>query len=99
MTAYVIAQISIHDRARYDRYAAGFMEVLIQHGGRLLVADEAPEVLQGEWDREKLIVMAFPDRETAVRWSASPEYQAISTDRLASTDGVALLAGGVDAMT
>lgn len=96
MTAYVIAQISIHDRARYDRYAAGFMPVLAKYGGRLLIADEAPEVLQGDWRHHKVVVMGFPDREAALLWFSSPEYQQISIDRLASTDGVALLAGGVD---
>lgn len=94
MTAYVIAQISIHDRDRYDRYVAGFMPVLQQHGGRLLVADEEPEVVEGLWGRDKLIVLAFPDQEAARRWSASPEYRAIAVDRLAATDGVVLLARG-----
>ena len=41
---YVIAQLSIHDRERYDRYTAGFMDVLRQFQGRLLVSDEAPRV-------------------------------------------------------
>jgi uncharacterized protein (DUF1330 family) len=44
---YVIAQLSIHDRERYDRYAAGFMDVLRQFQGRLLVSDEAPRVVEG----------------------------------------------------
>lgn len=95
MTAYVIAQISIHDRARYDRYVAGFMPVLKQYGGRLLVADEGPEAVEGQWGRDKLIVLAFPDREAALRWSGSPEYRAISVDRVAATEGVVLLADGV----
>jgi uncharacterized protein (DUF1330 family) len=95
MSAYVIAQISIHDRARYDRYVAGFMPVLQRHGGRLLVADEAPEVAEGRWDRDKLIVLAFPDRAAAKAWAESPDYRAISTDRVAATDGVVLIAEGV----
>jgi uncharacterized protein (DUF1330 family) len=33
----VIARLSIRDRTRYDRCTAGFMEVLRQLGGRLLV--------------------------------------------------------------
>jgi uncharacterized protein (DUF1330 family) len=48
LTVYVVAQLRIHDRERYDAYAAGFMPVLIRYGGRLLAADEAPTVLEGE---------------------------------------------------
>lgn len=95
MTVYAIAQITIHDRARYDRYVAGFMPVLIQYGGRLLAADEQPELVQGSWDRDKIIVMEFHDRDSFHRWSSSDEYQAISKDRLAATEGTVLLVHGL----
>lgn len=94
MTAYIIAQLSIRDRARYDAYVQGFMPVLRAHGGRLLVADEAPEVLEGEWPRDKLIVLAFADRVAALAWSRSPAYRKIAVDREAATEGVVLLAEG-----
>lgn len=97
MTVYAIAQISIHDRARYERYVAGFMPVLIQYGGRLLAADEQPVLVQGSWDRDKIIVMEFADRDSFDRWSLSDEYQAISRDRIAVTDGTVLLVHGVAA--
>lgn len=97
MTVYVIAQITIHDRAAYDRYLAGFMPVLIQYGGRLLVADEAPEVVQGDWSGSKVIVLSFGDRETYERWANSEEYRRISVDREAGTEGVVLLVRGVKA--
>lgn len=97
MTVYAIAQISIHDRARYERYVAGFMPVLIQYGGRLLAADEQPVLVQGSWDRDKIIVMEFADRDSFDRWSSSGEYQAISQDRIAATDGTVLLVHGVAA--
>ena len=42
MTVYALAQISITDRAAYDRYQARFMEVFLRFRGRLLAADEAP---------------------------------------------------------
>lgn len=94
MTVYVVAQIRIHDRPRYDRYSAAFMPVLVRYGGRLLAADEAPAVLEGEWAAEKLNIIAFPDEEAARRWMDSPEYREIAIDRLAASEGVVLLAGG-----
>jgi uncharacterized protein (DUF1330 family) len=94
LTVYVVAQIRIHDRARYDAYAAAFMPVLIQYGGRLLAADEAAAVLEGEWAGQKLNIIAFPDEPTARRWLDSEEYRAIAADRLAASDGTVLLVQG-----
>lgn len=92
---YAIAELRIHDRARYDRYVAGFMPVLRKYGGRLLAADETPEVIEGQWSGDKVIVIAFHDRDAFTAWATSAEYQQISTDRLAATDGIVLLVHGL----
>jgi uncharacterized protein (DUF1330 family) len=95
VTVYALAQLSIHDRARYDRYAAAFMPVLIKHGGRLLAADEQARVVEGTWPRDKVVMMSFPDEQTFTTWANSPEYQEISKDRLAATEAVVLLVHGL----
>ncbi|MCF4165578.1 DUF1330 domain-containing protein [Zavarzinia compransoris] len=95
MTVYAIAQIRIHDRPTYDRYAARFMAVLQRHGGRLLAADEAPLVVEGEWTADKLVLIAFADRTAFETWAGSPDYVEISRDRLAATTGTVILASGI----
>lgn len=92
---YALAQISIHDRTRYDRYVAALMPVLLKYQGRLLSADEAPQVVEGTWPYDKVILLAFDSRESFERWANSPECQEISRDRVAATDGVVLVADGV----
>ncbi|GAB1691211.1 DUF1330 domain-containing protein [Krasilnikovia sp. M28-CT-15] len=94
MTVYVIAQLSIHDRERYDRYAAGVASLLPQFGGRLLVSDEDPRVAEGQWDGDKVVVLSFPDQDALTAWGSSPEYQRIVQDRHAATDGVVLTVRG-----
>ena len=61
MTVYVIVQLKMTDRAAYDRYQARFFDVFKKFSGRLLSADENPTVLEGAWDRDKLVLMSFPD--------------------------------------
>ena len=95
MSAYVVAQLSIRDRARYDRYVAAFLPTLRPFAGRLLAADEAPQVLEGGWAWEKLVLIAFPDAQAARAWAASAAYQAIAPDRLAGSEAVVLLAKAV----
>ena len=95
MTVYAIAQLRFTDRAAYDRYQARFMEVFRRHPGTLLAADESPQVIEGRWDREKLVLMSFPDEAAFHGWAQSPEYQAISKDRRAGADTVVLLVKGL----
>ena len=95
MAVYVIAQLRFTARASYDRYQARFIEVFSKHKGRLLAADERPRVLEGKWDREKVVLMSFPDEAAYREWSESPAYQEISKDRKAGADAVVLLVRGL----
>lgn len=95
MTVYALAQISITDREAYDRYQARFMEVFMKFGGRLLAADATPRVLEGRWERDKVILMSFPDEASFHEWARSPAYRAIGEDRIAGSEGVVLLIDGL----
>jgi uncharacterized protein (DUF1330 family) len=95
VTVYAIAQLRFKDRAAYDRYQARFMDVFLRHPGTLLAADESPQVVEGQWDGEKVVLMSFPDEAAFRGWAQSPEYQDISKDRLAGADSLVLLAKGL----
>jgi uncharacterized protein (DUF1330 family) len=96
VTVYAIAQLRIHDQVPYERYVAGFMPVLRQYGGRLVAADSGPEVLEGEWTGNRVVVLAFDDRDAFGTWVDSPEYQEIVKDRWAAAETTLLLVRGVD---
>jgi uncharacterized protein (DUF1330 family) len=95
VTVYAIAQLRFTDRAAYDRYQARFADVFRRHAGTLLAADESPQVIEGQWDREKLVLMSFPDEAAFREWAESPDYQHISADRVAGADTVVLLVKGL----
>lgn len=95
MTVYAIAQLRFTDRAAYDRYQARFMEVFLRFRGRLLAADERPEIIEGSTDRQKVVLMSFPDEEAFRAWSTSPDYAEIATDRRAGADAVVMLVRGL----
>jgi uncharacterized protein (DUF1330 family) len=92
---YAIAQLKITDRAIYDRYQAKFMGVMKRYQGRVLAADEKPQVIEGEWERDKVVLLSFPDEAAFHEWAESPEYQEISKDRKAGSEAVVLLVKGV----
>ena len=95
MTVYVMAQITIHDRAAYDLYAARFMEVFNNYNGALLAVDEAPTVLEGAWTATRAVLGSFPDEAAFRAWWESPEYQEIARHRREGSDGVIILAQGL----
>jgi len=95
MTVYVVAQITITDRTAYDRYQSRFMDIFKRFEGTLLAADESPIVVEGTWDRQKIIMMSFPTEPAFRAWMQSPAYQEISKDRRAGSNGVVLLAKGL----
>lgn len=95
MCVYIIAQLIFTDRVSYDRYKSRFLGVLRAFDGQLLVADENPQVLEGTWTSEKLIVLSFPDEAAAFEFSNSPEYKEIAKDRIAGAKAIVLLAKGI----
>ena len=42
-------------------YQARFFDLFRKFSGRLPSADENPAILEGTWDRDKLVLMSFPD--------------------------------------
>ena len=91
MPVYVIAQLWFTDEARYRAYQAEFPEVFARSGGRVLAADEAPTLLEGDWTGSKVVLLEFPDEPRARAFLEGPEYQRISLDRRAGAKTVALL--------
>ena len=92
MSAFVLATITIHDRQGYARYEAGFAEIFRRYDGRMLVVDEAPTLLEGDWDVTRTVLIEFPSKTAARAWFDSPEYQALADfrHRAAQTDCVLL---------
>jgi uncharacterized protein (DUF1330 family) len=95
MTVYVIAQLSFTDRAAYRRYQERFLGVMSRYRGRLLAADENPQRLEGTWDRDKVVLISFPDEAAYREWAQSDAYQEISKDRKAGAEAVVLLVRGI----
>ncbi len=86
MSVYVIAQLKFTRRELYDRYQSRFADVFRKFKGRVLVADEHPVVQEGDWGRDKVVILEFPDDAAAQEFQTSPEYQEIAIDRKAGAE-------------
>jgi uncharacterized protein (DUF1330 family) len=95
--AYVIASVTeAHDAEALAEYRRRNTETVAAHGGRFVVRGGPVEVLEGDWDPLRVVVMEFADRAAARAWFESAGYQAIAPIRRgASTTGVVLVDGAL----
>ena len=85
MPAYVIGQLEIFDPEGYKAYLAGFMPIFERHGGELLASSSAEtEVVEGNWDYPRTVLMRFPDLAAAKAWLADPDYRTLAQHRYAT---------------
>src|SRR5919198_4043340 len=95
MPAYVIFDIYVDDPDAYAPYRERSGATVEANGGRYLVRGGDHEVVEGEWDVERVVVLEFPSVERAREWYRSPEYQEIAPIRQAASHGKAVLVEGV----
>ncbi len=94
MSTYFIAQIKIHDPIKYKDYLSGFDEIFTKYDAEVVLVDENPEVLEGDWPFSRIVLIKFKDLDEARRWYESPEYQKLAQHRIVASDAVALFVGG-----
>ena len=75
MPAYVIVETDITDPERYEQYKAASPGAVAAGGGRFIVRGGELAVLEGEWNPARLVVLEFPDLDSAKRWYESERYQ------------------------
>ena len=95
MSVYVIAALRFTDEAAYRRYQGAFPDVFAKFNARVLVADEAPQVLEGGAHIDKVVVLAFADASEAERFAEDCDYARIAQDRRAGAEGLVLLVRGL----
>jgi len=74
MPAYVIVETIVSDPEQYERYRKAAPPSIAAFGGRYLARGGELARLEGDWDPARLVILEFPDLETAKAWYASEEY-------------------------
>lgn len=77
MPAYVIVETEIHEPEQYARYQAASPDAVHAGGGRFVARGGELAVLEGDWDPSRLVILEFPNLETAKAWYASATYEQV----------------------
>src|SRR5579859_2455897 len=97
MPAYFISsRDTMKDASRYAAYAQKAGPSLTGHEARLVVANGALTALEGAAP-DGVVIIEFPTVEAAKAWYDSPAYQAVVGERMAATEGRAVIVEGAPA--
>jgi uncharacterized protein (DUF1330 family) len=95
VSAYVIANIEVHDRERYGDYVALSPKTVVEHGGRYLVRSEDGDALEGNCLPKRIVVVEFTTRRAARAWYGSTDYRAARAIRQECASSSLILVDGL----
>ena len=85
MPAYVIADIKVTDSGKYRQYMALTPAAIEAAGGRFLVRGGEHEVLEGDWQPNRVVMLEFPDLAAARAFYGSARYREARARRAGAT--------------
>ncbi|HEY0857362.1 MAG TPA: DUF1330 domain-containing protein [Albitalea sp.] len=74
-SAYIIANVRVTDPVQYEEYKKFSTRAMQAHGAEPCVRGGAVQVLEGDWQPDRVVVLKFPSVEQARRFYDSPEYK------------------------
>lgn len=95
MAAYLIVNLKVHDPVAYEAYRQHVPAIIAAHGGRYLIRGGAMEVLEGDIEPSRQVVIEFPDMGAARAFYADPVYQPLLKIRQSAATGTMTLVEGV----
>jgi uncharacterized protein (DUF1330 family) len=96
MAAYFICTMTIHDPETYRKYTALTPATLARYGGRFLTRGDAVRTVEGPAFTERLVLIEFPDQDTALAWYHDADYQSAAEFRRLASKGRMILQSGRD---
>lgn len=58
-----MAGICIKDEDEYHKYLEGAGEVFKRYNGKYLAVDDQPQVLEGQWELKRAVLIRFEGKE------------------------------------
>lgn len=94
MPAYLIARVNVKDPVQYEEYKRLAPIAINKYGGKYLTRGGAMETVEGPEETLRVVIVEYPDMETAKAFYDSPEYQKAKAAREGAADGQFVILDG-----
>ena len=95
MAAYIYANIEITDAGLYEQYRREVPAVIAAYGGRYLARGGQAELLEGDADMQRQVILEFANMAALKAFYDSPEYRALRALRQRAGKGSLVAVEGV----
>ena len=96
MSAYIVVEVMVHDAKLFAEYRSQVAPTLERYGGRFLVRGGKTELLEGDWNPSRFVIIEFPSADKARDWWSSAEYAGPKALRQRAAVTHMILAEGVE---
>ena len=96
MSYYFVAQIKIIDEKEYQKYIDNAGDIFKKYKGEYLAVDNNPQILEGNWNYTRTIMIKFVSFNDFDEWYNSADYQTILKYRLKAADCDTILVKGLE---
>ena len=75
-SAYLIANVDVHDPVQYEEYKKLSTLAMKANGAEVCIRGGQVEVMEGDWAPSRVVMLKFPSMDAARAFYTSPEYKA-----------------------
>src|SRR5579862_9344481 len=94
MAAYIIVDVTIYNEKEYEVYRSLTPASIKAYDGKFIVRGGKTEIIEGEWNPGRLVILEFPTADRAKEWWNSLEYSKIKKIRLENAKSNMILVEG-----
>jgi len=73
-SGYIIASVTVTKPEQYEEYRKWSTEAMRVHGAEVCVRGGKVEVLEGDWNPGRTVILKFPSFKAAKAFYDTPEY-------------------------
>lgn len=95
MPAYVIANVEVTDPELFAEYRELVEPTVNAYGGKYIARGGRAEILEGDRDPNRTVIIEFPSLEQAKAWHDSDEYAHPKDMRIRATNSHVIVVEGL----
>jgi len=95
MAGYVVVELTVTDPTKFEEYRKVVGATVDKYGGKFIVRGGKTEMLEGDQQPGRIVILEFPSAERAREWYDSEEYREPKAMRMAASTARLLLVEGL----